>query len=152
MVNPVSIGKKVRAIAWALIWDLNHPEISSMNEWIHDPKLVAMSIMLYLISSVILEMSYRLIVWGGLAPHQINTTAIRPECPEHPWISMFDKWPPELSEIEVFCADGISRRARTNNKTEEGILLFEIAFEESVLKKQQQNPWRYRPTHWRKPK
>jgi hypothetical protein len=39
--------------------------------------------------------------------------AIRPECPDHPWKSLLDQPPPEGHTFEVFCADGVTRSAKT---------------------------------------
>lgn len=75
-------------------------------------------------------------------------TATAPESPERPWIAFVDKEPPEDSLVEVYCVDGKTRHAKTMEK-KDGRLMFEIFYEAGILEKQQADPMRYCPTHWR---
>ena len=141
-------GMALRWAGWTSLWVMTHPELHSVAGWVNEPSLVMGSVAQYWLSGMLLEVTYRKLAWGHVLVRKPYKTAIRPECPEHPWISLFDKVPEFNSKIEVFCADGVTRKA-VSDRHAQGDWFLRVEFEhgEDKLKR---NPWRLRPTHWRK--
>lgn len=111
-----------------------------------------MSAGFYFVGGIFLELSYRYISWGDLSlPIRVaRKAAIRPECPENPWISLMDARPDPQKHVEVFCADGKTRNGvMANTKDGDCALAVSLTKEESVLANVNQNGYFYRPTHWR---
>jgi hypothetical protein len=141
-------SRMVRWIGWAGLWSTGHPELRSPDVWMTQPWTIASSIALFFISGLILEIVYRKLAKAWIHSRKPYPAAIRPECPDNPWISLLDGFPPFNSKFEVFCADGKTRNAMTGEDTK-GIVLnhdFDV-----VDKKIEYTEYlrRIRPTHWR---
>lgn len=138
----------IRAIAWAVIWLNMNPYLKTWEVWRSEPDVIVQSIALYFVSGVILELVYRWLAWGRFSTRKRFRTAIRPECPEHPWICLLDKTPEEMVTVELFCADGVTRKGMAI-KQQNGAIGFVVEFEQEELPRFQENPWQSRATHWR---
>lgn len=119
-----------------------------MSDWTNTPEVVVNSLVLYIISGLILEMIYRKIVWGEVNPRREIQKVKAPNSTGRQWTSFQEKDPPENEAIEVYCADGVSRMAKAHGISN-GRLLLDINYEAAIKNKQQENPMKYRPTHWR---
>jgi len=138
----------IRWMAWSFVWAFFHPELLSLNGWISDPSLFLPGVFFYLLTGVVLEMLYRKLAWGQLAPKRPFITAIVPDCPDHPWVSLIRKYPDDAERpFEVFCADGVTRPARLAMMFDFPIIAIMFTAEEQ--QKSMETPWKVRPTHWR---
>lgn len=142
------IGLAMRAIGWAFIWTIMHPELASREVWRNELGHVTTLVVLYLFSWLILEAVYRRLAWGGWYPRKAYPAAIRPDCPEHPWISLLDSRPEPDSLIEVFCADGVSRLGSSVQR-DDGHVGIAMELDREDTEKCRENSWQLRPTHWR---
>lgn len=138
----------LRWTGWAVIWSINHPELHMKEAWLIQPMSAATSIALYFVSGLLVEIIYRKLVWHWIPRRKGYPAVIRPEYPEHPWISLLDQYPPENSFFEVYCADGKTRSAKSEQIVD-GKVCMVIEYEGEIEKLQRGNPWRFRPTQWR---
>ncbi len=136
-----------RASIWAAFWVIVNPEILSISAWQSEPMVILKLITLYLISLVPLEIYYREIFWGSVFKRMPYRTAVAPECACNPWICLLDNLPRAGVNCEIFGADGVTRRAQTF-ETESGKLAINVFFEYAG-EMQREEPYDYRPTHWR---
>lgn len=143
------LGQIVRWVGWATIWMYMHPDMYTWSVWQNTPVHIVGLITLYFISGWILEFTFRKIAWRGNRQDQDMPQTNAPICPNNPWISFFDTGPPEHSDIEVYCVDGVARKAKTKDRID-GRLQFQIHYEPEVLQQQKANPLEFCPTHWRK--
>jgi len=124
------------------------PEFAQMDMWRNETDHMASLLMQYFVSGIILELCYRWLAWGNWYQSTQTVAVVRPECPEHPWISVLDKHPKANESVEVFCADGQERTGKGLERDDgyKGIVL-ELSKEDA--KKYKNEFWKIRPTHWR---
>ena len=142
----------LRQLAWALIWIVSYPEMFSFENWKGGSTTFLTGAAMYLISGFVLELVYRRVAWGFWFHKKQYPAVVRPECPDHPWISTLDGYPTPGVLVEVFCADGKERSGRAYEREDGGNGLG-VLFEHSELEMAKSpDGWRLRPTHWRYPK
>jgi len=143
----IRTGLIVRSVAWACFWIVMNPQLTSAQFW-HQPVQLGILLAQYIASSLILELTYRLLAWGGLYPNKANPAVVRPECPEHPWISLLDRKPELDADVEVFCADGVVRKgaAIPRDAGSSGLV---VQFSKEELNELRKKPEMFIPTHWR---
>ena len=140
-------GLIVRSVGWACLWLVMNPQLTSVQFW-HQPEQLGILLIQYIVSSVILELTYRWLSWGSLYPNKKSPVELLPECPEHPWIDLDERKPSENEDIEVFCADGIVRKgaAMPRDSGSSGLV---VQFSKEDLNELRKKPELFRPTHWR---
>jgi len=140
----------VRSLAWAMAWTYFHPELRTPSLWGSDPSQIAMSLLLYIVSGVLVELFYNYLMSGEftLIPSQ------RPKRPvstqENPWRLFIEARPPVNVVVEIFCADESVRSGKIISQSD-GNLVFEIDYEEDVQANRLENPMEYCPLYWRHP-
>ena len=139
----------VRQFAWAFVWVIFCPEMFSFENWKDGSSMFLSGLLMYMASGFMLEALYRWIAWGRWYPTKQYPAAIRPECPDHPWISILDGYPEPSVLVEVFCADGKERQGRAYIRDDDvkGLATFFDGDELQIA--QSPDAWRLRPTHWR---
>lgn len=139
-----------RQLTWAIIWVVSYPEMFSFSKWREGSSDFLTGVLMYLISGFLLEALYRWFAWGQWYPptKQLGA-AVRPECPDHPWISILEGYPEPGVIVQLFCADG-GERAGKSYVREDGIKGLAVVFSPEELElARSTEAWRLRPTHWR---
>jgi hypothetical protein len=124
-----------------------NPDLTDSATWT-DLGQITWLLGMYFVSGSILEILYRWFAWGEILPRQSRSAVIRPECPEHPWISLLDRQPESGSEVELFCADG-KVRIGVGLRRDDGTFGIAVSYPVEDAENISRKVFAYRPTHWR---
>lgn len=137
-----------RWAAWAMIWAYIHPEMLTIKGWAENHNSVIPGVLTYLVTGAILEICYRMLVWGRMYPNEQFIPTVAPDCPDNQWISLSNDFPQKNEmNIEVFCADGRTRNGFLVEASRGGGI--GVALESAEYGLLLKAPWKYRATHWR---
>jgi len=140
----------VRWLAWASMWTLFHPEITIASNWIVYPLHNALSVLLYMISGLLLELIYNYLMKGEFLLSPSQRTKRPASTKDNPWRLFVEARAPFKTEIELYCADEAVRKGMIV-KVIDGNLVFEVEYEEEVQAHRLAKPMEYCPLYWRNP-
>lgn len=144
----ISFGQ-IRWVGWAALCSIEHPEVGRLQDWVNHPEQVAGLIGMYFLFGLVLEFTYRKLVWGSIWPKEEGVSAQQSECVEQGWTSFVDQKPPEDCPLDILCADGNVRKGKAIATSLDGRLIFEIEYEMEIKKQQKEDPMRFAPKYWR---
>lgn len=150
-MSKYTVNHIFRWLAWSAVWAFVYPEFASVQFLIENTDVAITGLFTFFAIGILIEVLYRKIAWGQVMyPRKAYPPAIRPECPDHPWISLLDEKPEPGRVFELFCADGVTRTGKAmKSRKREGDIAILIQFDMNEVEKTKANPWPYRPTHWR---
>lgn len=140
---------QMRWIAWAVIFTSEYPEMERLQDWMNSPDQIAGLVAMYFLLGLVLEFSYRKLVWKTFFPPEKRGKEQQSKHVEQGWSSFVEQRPPEDLPLEILCADGQIRRGKTIASSLDGRPIFEIEYEMGVRQQQKEDPMKFAPQYWR---